>query len=243
MEEVKHTVYLAVGTMLAALVLGLMSAVMYVQGNIATIRNDEIAGSANMISAKKFSKYNNTVLCGDEVSEAIRMYYNEGIDILVDYRRNIKTGAVIDGTKTYTITTNGTTRTKKAYIYNMDLFNNATYKPHFKVGTSLDMGSASNNIIQNWFPTTHVYRASLIYNSKDPTLALEQVMNGLPASKDMSGKTLPAIQGYRSRVGGSPSLARKSEVLSSVINDIQDRTMLPNSVVTGILIINVTDLA
>lgn len=84
MEEIRQTVYIAVSAILLSIVLTFASVVISIESDLATVRNDELAANQALEQARKFNKYDNKIISGDDVIELIRMYYDSGIEIYID---------------------------------------------------------------------------------------------------------------------------------------------------------------
>ena len=83
-SEIKESTYLAVSVLLLSLVLGMVSFVISVRSDIAEARNTEIRSSNILRIHREFNRFNNRVVFGESVIEAILYYAHSGIEIAVD---------------------------------------------------------------------------------------------------------------------------------------------------------------
>lgn len=98
-DETKNTIYLAISLIIAAITLGAIGFVLYVRGDYANTRYDELYAQKRAETNRKFSLYNNnTDLSGAEVVALLRNYYMDGsIDIYVD-KDKFGNSFLLDGT-------------------------------------------------------------------------------------------------------------------------------------------------
>jgi hypothetical protein len=82
-SEIKEVVFISISAIILSIVLGFVSVMGIVQRDIAQTRNDEVAGNQSMIQLKEYNKYDKNEICGEEVVECIRLYYDKGITIYV----------------------------------------------------------------------------------------------------------------------------------------------------------------
>lgn len=84
LREIQETVYIAISTILLAIVLGIVSFGMEIRNDMAEIRNEEIMAAKSVEDSRKFNKYDDKIIYGDEVIELISLYANTGISIYID---------------------------------------------------------------------------------------------------------------------------------------------------------------
>lgn len=96
LREIQETVYIAVSTILLALVLGFISIWISIRNDMASIRNEEIISARTVGEYRKFNKYDNKIIYGDEVVEIISLYGNTGITIYVDTPDGVSSPIIIN---------------------------------------------------------------------------------------------------------------------------------------------------
>lgn len=85
-SEIKETIYIAIGCILAAAVLGLVAFVLDARSDLASAQNDLVATRTDMESYREFNRYQNAILYGEDVIEVIRRFANTDIAVYVkDY--------------------------------------------------------------------------------------------------------------------------------------------------------------
>jgi hypothetical protein len=85
-QEIKETVMISIAAILLASLLGFVSYLMFLRSDFATVRNTEVYAAEAMSNFREFNKYNgSTTLYGEDVTAAIRDYYDTGIRIRVNY--------------------------------------------------------------------------------------------------------------------------------------------------------------
>lgn len=84
-EEIKQTIYIGFSLFLAAIVLGIVSLVINLRTDFATVRNQEIATTMHLGAYKDFNEYNNKRdVHVEEVIALITKYYDSGMDIYIN---------------------------------------------------------------------------------------------------------------------------------------------------------------
>ena len=90
-SEIKETIYIAIGCMLAAAVLGLIAFVMNIRSDLAVVNNNQLANQRNMTSYTTLSRYNNGgvddeqhLIYTDDVIVCIREFFDSDIEVIVD---------------------------------------------------------------------------------------------------------------------------------------------------------------
>lgn len=90
-SEIKETIYIAIGCMLAAAVLGLIAFAMNIRGDLAVVNNNQLANQRNMTSYTTLSRYNNEgktdeqhLIYTDDVIVCIREFFDSDIEVIVD---------------------------------------------------------------------------------------------------------------------------------------------------------------
>lgn len=83
-NEIRETVYIALSLILAALVLGVISLAIHLRGDLASVRNHEIAATLQLSAYEEFNAYNDKKLTAEEVIALITKYYDKGIDIYLN---------------------------------------------------------------------------------------------------------------------------------------------------------------
>lgn len=233
MGEVRETIYIAISAIIASIILGLISTMMYIKSNIAEVRNNEIAGKSNVTQFRMYNKYNSKELCGDEVIECIRLYYDKGIDIIVNTRTNIKSGDTIDSSD---IIIDGDGRVWDKRIFNTE--NAVRYPDLIRVGTTIP--STESNILQNWFPTEKKYAAYLIYNSAKPSDVLNKLYATGGSYTDEAGNIVN-WSGYLNR-RLTEADKDKIETMNTVYEDYRKSTYVSFSEVTAIIFFDISSL-
>lgn len=209
-NEVKEVIYIAIAAMVLSMVLGVASFVMKIRDDLADIRNNQVTANQQVTQYNRYNKYNKNTLIGDEVIECIRLYYDTGIDIFIDNRKNIESNATINRKTTCSISGCIDHR-----IFNMHQFikHSGTTQDYFDVAEALS--NRPRNDLRNWFPTDSRYRAYLVYNSEDVTTYYEYIMDRFDSTA-----------GY---VTGDAATNR----LDSFVKE-----PIPGSEVTGIILVN-----
>lgn len=93
-EEIKDTIYLSVGLIILAMVLGFVAILLDVRGDIASIVNDNYGTKAKVEEYRQFNKFDNTTVYGDDVIELVRLYYDSGLDIYINKTSNADTNGL-----------------------------------------------------------------------------------------------------------------------------------------------------
>lgn len=181
-NEVRDVTYLSIGLILVAILLSFISYGLTVKSELAGVRNRELRSHENVEQYREYNAYDQKTLFGDEVIELIRAKYDSGISIFVDYRANVSTGDVIDSDDTCIYCgTEGNHR-----IYNLDNYIDHANAPsdynYFILAQNAI--SAERNDLRNWYPSTSKYRAYLVYNSEDPMVYYERLMDNYELTKD-----------------------------------------------------------
>lgn len=83
-SEIKEVVYVAIGLMVASLVLGCVYMFTNLRDSMADTRNNEIINARSMANYREFNKYNDNLVHGEDVIEAIRNYYDTDVRIYID---------------------------------------------------------------------------------------------------------------------------------------------------------------
>lgn len=83
-SEIKETIYIAIGCMLAAAVLGLIAFAMNIRGDLAVVNNNQLASQRNMSAYTTLNRYNNETIYTDDVIVCIREFYDSDIEVYVD---------------------------------------------------------------------------------------------------------------------------------------------------------------
>lgn len=154
-DEVKEVVYIAIATILLGIILSYVALMGTLKRDMAKVRNNEVAGTNNIIQYNKYAKYNRNELVGEEVIECIRAYYDTGIDIYV-----------------------GSDRISH-HLFNLNEYLNGKSQ-YFVFSENID---GSKSYLQQWFTSSDTYRAYLIYNSEDIQMAYDRIMRKYGAPK------------------------------------------------------------
>jgi len=83
-SEIKETIYIAIGCMLAAAVLGLIAFAMNIRSDLAVVNNNELASQRNMSAYTTLNRYNNETIYTDDVIVCIREFFDSDIEVYVD---------------------------------------------------------------------------------------------------------------------------------------------------------------
>lgn len=192
-SEIREMVYIAISALVLSIVLGFISIMGMVQGDIARTRNDEIAGNKNMMQYKEYNKYNQNELCGEEVVECIRLNYDQGITIYVASSAIPSAPAGLNE-------------------FNMTTYMVPANKQFFSVEEGGDLLS--------WFNNSKRYRAYLVYNSEKPQVKYERMMDDYMFTPEAVTGTLNEKYEALDSCEGIPVV--NSEVTSILIIDSID---------------------
>lgn len=175
-DEVKKVVYIAIGAMLLAIVLGFVSVLLSIRTDIAEIRNSEIAANKQLEQYRKFNKYDSKTLIGDEVIECIRMYYDKDVSIIVNTRKNKINNRVVDASSVKVengvVTDDPRQFNTTQYVLSLG----KKYTPYNYFAVAVQAGESNAEILQNYFPTDKNYQAYLVYDSVDVSTALDNIL-------------------------------------------------------------------
>lgn len=83
LQEIKETVFIGIAAATLAIVLSLVSIFISMRNDLAYARNQEVAASKTLLDYRKFNRYDNKVVYGDEIIELIRLYGGQDIEIKV----------------------------------------------------------------------------------------------------------------------------------------------------------------
>lgn len=83
-SEIKETIYIAIGCMLAAAVLGLIAFTMSIRGDLAVVNNNQLANQRNMSVYTTLNRYNGETIYGDDVIVCIREFSDSDIEVYVN---------------------------------------------------------------------------------------------------------------------------------------------------------------
>ena len=176
-DEVKKVIYIAVGAMLLAIVLGFVSVLIDIRSNIAEIRNNEIAANKSLEQYRKFNKYDSKTLIGDEVIECIRMYYDKDVTIIVNTRKNRINNRVIDASSVEVENGVVVNDPRQFNTTQYVLSRKPGYEPYDYFRVSTKVGEDGDEILQNYFPTDKNYQAYLVYDSVDVSNTLDTILS------------------------------------------------------------------
>lgn len=176
-DEVKKVIYIAVGAMLLAIVLGFVSILTDIRSDIAEIRNNEIAANKSLEQYRKFNKYDSKTLIGDEVIECIRMYYDKDVTIIVNTRKNRINNRVIDASSVEVENGVVVNDPRQFNTTQYVLSRKPGYVPYDYFRVSTKVGEDGDEILQNYFPTDKNYQAYLVYDSVDVSNTLDTILS------------------------------------------------------------------
>lgn len=176
-DEVKKVIYIAVGAMLLAIVLGFVSVLLDIRSDIAEIRNNEIAANKSLEQYRKFNKYDSKTLIGDEVIECIRMYYDKDVTIIVNTRKNRINNRVIDASSVEVENGVVVNDPRQFNTTQYVLSRKSGYVPYDYFRVSTKVGEDGDEILQNYFPTDKNYQAYLVYDSVDVSNTLDTILS------------------------------------------------------------------
>lgn len=176
-DEVKKVIYIAVGAMLLAIVLGFVSILIDIRSDIAEIRNNEIAANKSLEQYRKFNKYDSKTLIGDEVIECIRMYYDKDVTIIVNTRKNRINNRVIDASSVEVENGVVVNDPRQFNTTQYVLSRKPGYVPYDYFRVSTKVGEDGDEILQNYFPTDKNYQAYLVYDSVDVSNTLDTILS------------------------------------------------------------------
>lgn len=176
-DEVKKVIYIAVGAMLLAIVLGFVSVLIDIRSDIAEIRNNEIAANKSLEQYRKFNKYDSKTLIGDEVIECIRMYYDKDVTIIVNTRKNRINNRVIDASSVEVENGVVVNDPRQFNTTQYVLSRKPGYVPYDYFRVSTKVGEDGDEILQNYFPTDKNYQAYLVYDSVDVSNTLDTILS------------------------------------------------------------------
>ena len=214
-QEVKEVVYIAISTIVLSIVLGLMSFMMTVSGDMAEAKNSNTVAAQQVKQYNTYNRYDGEKVIGDEVIECIKLYYDRGIDIFVDTRTNIVNNKVVDGAHNVSCSyCDKLISDHRVFNLRQQLAHNGTSEDYFSFNLSTFGSDGNDNDLRNWFPTSSSYRAYLVYNSENVEIAYER-----------------AIDAYNSSAG-----ANLDDKLASVDGVMTNK--VANAEVTGIVFIN-----
>lgn len=84
-NEIKEVVYIAISAMLVALVLGMVSIIIDIRGDLAEVRNSEFQNAKIMQDYREFNKYKDgSIIFGEDIIEVVRKYKDTDITIFVN---------------------------------------------------------------------------------------------------------------------------------------------------------------
>ena len=176
-DEVKKVIYIAVGAMLLAIVLGFVSVLIDIRSDIAEIRNNEIAANKSLEQYRKCNKDDSKTLIGDEVIECIRMYYDKDVTIIVNTRKNRINNRVIDASSVEVENGVVVNDPRQFNTTQYVLSRKPGYVPYDYFRVSTKVGEDGDEILQNYFPTDKNYQAYLVYDSVDVSNTLDTILS------------------------------------------------------------------
>ena len=178
-DEVRESMYLAVGLIILAVVLTFFTYSMGLERKMANIRNSEITASRLSSQYREFSAYNGKNIIGDDAIELIRLKYDSGITIFVGYRKNVKDNKEVSSSSRMGTGNLYSAAGVDARYFNADNYilcqQVAQYGGASFFAINQNAKDADTNDMRNWFPTTARYRAYLVYDSED----VEAFYNGI----------------------------------------------------------------
>lgn len=182
-NEVREVTNISISLILLAIVIGFISYCIKVTHQAANIRNNEITSNEKIEQFREYNGYDCRTLIGDDAIELIRLKYDSGVTIFVDYRRNISSGSVVNETDNKCANCTSYEEDHRFFDYNMYFLHKdgADDINYFKV--------AENNIstnrddLRNWFPSTSSYRAYLVYNSENPVNVYQRMIDNYDTVK------------------------------------------------------------
>lgn len=83
-SEIKEVVYIAISLFLAGMILTSISMFVHLRDSMAVVRNNEIQIANETSAYREFNKYNDTIVYGDDIIEAIRNYYDTDVRVYVN---------------------------------------------------------------------------------------------------------------------------------------------------------------
>lgn len=240
-NEVGHAVYIAIGFVVLGIVLQFVMVGLNIQKDIGGMRTEEIVAAQNMHQHRLYDRYDGKVLIGDEVIEAIRYFYDTGIDIFVNHRQNdyITTDGDIDrGHIDSTDVLDGDDpRYYNVNQYRLHSLRDSGCTAHgdyFNISAQLydengtiNRDAADKYIIQNWYPTQCRYMAVLGYNSENleklATDILDDFNNDSYVIANLDTMTLGERAEYMQRY--IPKHPVNGEVTGIVLIDLDNPSM------------------
>lgn len=184
-NEVRDIIQIAVNLILVSIIIGFIVFCANMVQSMGAVRNNEISSNNRVVQYREFNGYDQKPLIGDEVTELIRLKYDSGVTIFVDYRENKSTHDVVDAMHNnscmYCVGNDGDHRK-----FNLDQFirhkESGPDFNYFNVGTNNI--SAERNDMRNWFPTESFYMSFLVYNSQDTTEFYKNLVDYYDANID-----------------------------------------------------------
>ena len=83
MQEIKETVFIAIAATTLAIVLGFVAWFGLIRSDLAEVKNAETQSHKTMIDYRRFNRYDDKDIYGEEVIELTKLYATEGIKIKV----------------------------------------------------------------------------------------------------------------------------------------------------------------
>lgn len=145
-DEVKSTALIAVGLSMLASLLMFVTFLMMMRSEVANIRNTEISAKQAIKDMYEFNLYHDSVLYGEDVVAAIRNYADTNVRIAVN--SPTVSVAVSCAAPPHSYVSVG--------YYEVD-----------NMRAKDCSGLLNTTYLRGWFPTTHRYRAVLVYGGVD----------------------------------------------------------------------------
>lgn len=169
-SEIREVVYISITAFLVSIVLSFASYMISIQRDLAEVRTNDIVSNRNVEEYRKFNKYENKYVSGNEVIECIRMYYDSGIDIFVS---NITNTMITDA--------GGIVQAgMDARIFSNDEY--AVSKTKFEVDK-----------LMKWLTSSDKYYARLVYDSEDVVVAYNNTVVGNKYNKSTASSEVTGI--------------------------------------------------
>ena len=186
-REINEVVYIAIGVLVLAGVLGFISILVGINGDIATMRNNEVASNQRVQQYREFNKYDGVQLIGNEVIECITEYRGTDIEVLV-YNKilggsNQSTYQKEHDNDEYEESIGGIVGKPFVMDPNNQPFVRYRKSDIIKTGTTGQSGLMTKydleNVLTPLYPTEHEYIAFIAYNTRTPGERFTQITEDL----------------------------------------------------------------
>jgi hypothetical protein len=249
-NETREVVYLSVSLILLAAVLTFAVFGITLVHRVADIRNSETQSNEAVEQYRKFNKYDNTILTGDDAVELISQYGSlENFNIFVDRRiRNLDSSeSYIDSTKKciYCSST-----TDNPYQYSHCYFNSTMYELHHGMGESFDyfkiysnaMASEHTYDLRNYFTSDTYYWACLVYDDEDIEQKYADIMADFNSNMNADSWDAWVTKASGSEYHSNDAVELIGDALTQSLENTGYGTHDAGSMVTGVILIFTMDL-